>query len=328
MATYSLDENYMTTAQPQSPPPPNYRVTGGNAPVQTLPSLGKPNQIDPNTGQLINNGTATTGGTAPVQTLPNLTKPNQIDPNTGQLLNTGTAVTGGNSQPLSGGIVPSFQLPALDGSNYVAQSTTQAPPLSSPYDVVTGNMNRLLSGDSAYINNARLRGAEAAQSRGLRNSSIAAGASERAAIEGAQPILNEIQNLQSQREQLGFQGEQNALDRLQQVNNQILQAEVNARQAMQDFQFQRTLQGDSVLQQDWLNSQNFTREFNAQLATLPITNAASLSNLIAQYAIENPEVYTPEVISGMQNFFTGSFIALMQQYFPNLGYGTTAPTGG
>lgn len=314
MATYSLDNNYITMAmaEPQSPPPPGYptgtRVTGGTAPVRQAPTI-KPNQINPATGQLINTGTATTGGTNP------------------PLVQTGTAVTGGNNPPLQG-TIPSFQLPALDGSNYVAQSTTQAPPQASPYDVVTQNMNRLLSGDSAYIQNARLRGSEAAAARGLRNSSIAAGASERAAIEGAQPILNEIQGLQRQREQLGFQGEQNALDRLQQVNNQILQGEIAAREAMQDFQFRRTLQGDSALQQDWLNSQNFTREFNAQLATLPITNAASLSNLIAQYAIENPEVYTPEVISGMQNFFTGSFIALMQQYFPNLGYGTTAPTGG
>ena len=334
MANYALDENYIRTAtvQPQSPPPPGYptgtRVTGGTAPVREAPTV-KPNQIDPNTGQLINTGTATTGGTNPPLVRPPITiKPNQIDPVTGRLINTGTATTGGNNPPVQT-TVPPFTLPALDGSSYVAQATgNQAGQQQSPYNVATDNINRLLSGDSAYIQNARLRGTEAAQSRGLRNSSIAAGSAERAAIEGAQPILNEIQTLQRQREQLGFQGEQAALDRLQGVNDRILAAEIASRQAMQDFNFKRTLQNDSVLQQDWLSSQDFTRQFNANLALLPINNAMELSNMVAQYALENPEVYTPDIISGMQSFFTGSFLAMMQQYFPNLGYGTTAPTGG
>lgn len=324
MATYALDNNYMTTAlsqpSPQSPPPPDMRVTGGNAPVMQVPAPPqiKPNQIDPNTGQLINTGTAVTGGNYPPM-LSQPAQPQSPPPPTG-------AVTGGNAPVQT---VPSFSLPALDGSSYVAQATgNPAGQQQSPYSVVTDNINRLLSGESAYIQNARLRGTEAAQGRGLRNSSIAAGASERAAIESAQPILNEIQTLTRQREQLGFQGEQAALDRLQGVNNRILEAEIASRNAQLDFQFRRTLQGDAVLQQDWLSSQNFTRQFNADLAKLPIQNAAALSSLVAQYALENPEVYTPEVISGMQNFFTGSFIALMQQYFPNLGYGTPAPTGG
>lgn len=312
MATYALDNNYMNTTatntavpvaasapQPQSPPPPwlndPVRVTGGNAPVMQVQTA-----------------------------VPQTSQPQPQSPPPPQ-----GAVTGGNAPVQQGGVVPSFTLPALDGSSYVAQATgNPAGQQQSPYQVVTDNMNRLLSGDSPYIQNARLRGTEMAQNRGLRNSSIAAGASERAAIEGAQPILNEIQSLTRQREQLGFQGEQAALDRLQGVNNRILEAEIASRNAQLDFQFRRTLQGDAALQQDWLSSQNFTREFNAQLATLPLTNAASLSNLIAQYALENPEVYTPEVISGMQSFFTGSLIATLQQYFPNLGYGTATPTGG
>jgi hypothetical protein len=213
--------------------------------------------------------------------------------------------------------IPAYQLPSLDGSDYVATATgNPAGQPESAGQVVQDNLNGLLSSDSPYIQNARLRGAEAAQGRGLRNSSIAAGASERAAIEAAQPILSEIQSLTRQRENLAFQGEQSQLDRTQQVNN-----------AMLGFEFQRTLQSNAALQQDWLSSQNFTREFNGSLAQVPIANAAALSQMIAQYALENPEVYTPETISGMQNFFTGSLAAILQQYFPSI-YGTPQQGGG
>lgn len=226
------------------------------------------------------------GGNAPVQTVPTTTP------------------------------IPAFTLPSLDGSSYVATATgNPAAQPESPYDVVTGNLNKLLGQDSPYIQNARLRGAEAAQARGLRNSSIAAGASERAAIEAAQPIVSEIQDLTQQRENLAFQGEQATLDRIQQVNN-----------AMLDYQFKNALQGNAALQQDWLSSQEYTRQFNGDLAKVPIANAAALSQMIAQYALENPEVYTPATISGMQNFFTGSLAAILQQYFPSV-YGS-APSGG
>lgn len=272
--------NYVPLDAPTvQPPAPTTAgpVMGGNAPVQTVP-LSNPVPQNP----------PSTGGNAPVQTLP------------------APAVTP----------VPSFTLPSLDGSDYVATATgNPAGTPESPYDVVTNNLNKLLGSDSPYIQNARLRGEEAAASRGLRNSSIAAGASQRAALEAAEPILNEIQGLTSQRENLAFQGEQATLDRIQQVNN-----------AMLDFQFQQSMQNNAALQQDWLSSNQYTREFNGQLAQLPIANAAALSQMIAQYALENPEVYTPSTISGMQNFFTGSLAAVLQQYFPSV-YGS-APAGG
>lgn len=57
--------------------------------------------------------------------------------------------------------------------------------------LVENRMTGLLDQGSRYIENARQRGTELAQSRGLLNSSISAGASERAAIEGALPIASQ-----------------------------------------------------------------------------------------------------------------------------------------
>lgn len=130
--------------------------------------------------------------------------------------------------------------------------------------------------------------------------------------------------LQSQREQLGFQGQQAGLDRVQQVNNQLLQQQLRERQTQLDFENTRALQGDRVAQENWLADQNYTRQFNGNLAMLPISNALQMSQAIMNYAMENPEVYSPEVISGLNNFFTGNMVSILQQYFPN----ATRNTGG
>jgi hypothetical protein len=55
-------------------------------------------------------------------------------------------------------------------------------------ELVENRLAGLLSGDSRYINNARLRGAELAARRGQFGSSLMAGSAERAAIEAAMPI--------------------------------------------------------------------------------------------------------------------------------------------
>lgn len=291
--------------------------------------------------------------------------------------------TGGNMPP---GTVPG-QLPPIVGQNYVAQptggtgfqnytspgataglqgyaqqgqyGTVQDPSLAGR--VVQGNLDSLLSSDGKYMENARLRGLEQAANSGLRNSSIAAGASQRAAIESSMPILSEIQNLNNMREQnifagteaslnrglehqmqqnqLGFTGQQNQfdrqlqdnqqknqlqfqagqnqLDRTQGVNNQILNAQLEQNRAMQDFQFKDYLMKGQAQVEDWLSNQNYSRQINASIAQTQLNTVAQLSQLINQYAVDNPEVYPPNIVSGLQNFLSGSFLSLMQQYFPN-----------
>lgn len=55
-------------------------------------------------------------------------------------------------------------------------------------ELTSKNLDKLLNGDSRYIQDARLRGTEAASRNGMLMSSVSAGMSERAAIEAGLPI--------------------------------------------------------------------------------------------------------------------------------------------
>jgi len=61
----------------------------------------------------------------------------------------------------------------------------------SASETVAGNLDSLLSNESSYIKRARAGATETANSRGLMNSSIAAGAGEAAAIDRALPIAQQ-----------------------------------------------------------------------------------------------------------------------------------------
>ena len=63
---------------------------------------------------------------------------------------------------------------------------TGGPPTGTPS--LSDRLNTLLDSDSPYIERARYRGRQAANRRGLLNSSIAAGAAEAAALDAALPI--------------------------------------------------------------------------------------------------------------------------------------------
>src|SRR5690606_24848196 len=66
--------------------------------------------------------------------------------------------------------------------------TPQQVDLDVATDTTRGVLYNMLRTDSSYINEARTRAMEAASRRGLSNSSIAAGAGERAAVQSAGPI--------------------------------------------------------------------------------------------------------------------------------------------
>ncbi len=76
----------------------------------------------------------------------------------------------------TGGITSEFN----DGETYITPSAT-----------VAGQLTSLLDSDSKYIQQARLAAAEQSQSRGLLNSSMAAGAGEAAAIREGLPIAQQ-----------------------------------------------------------------------------------------------------------------------------------------
>ena len=268
----------------QPPQPQSTQVTGGTAPVGQL----SPNEVAYDSfgnitavGGKVPVGTApqVTGGTAPVSTSSLITgvatpppAPQTPPPPVGQ-------VTGGPA-PVTTSPFPTAQAP-----QQVYQENMGAG------NVVQDYLRQLLSSDSPYIQNARRSGMEVAAQRGLLNSSIAAGNSQRSAIEAAQPILNEITNLHKQREQLGFTGEQNQKDR----DQQITMARIN----------------------DWAANNQFVREYNGQLSLIPITSVTGLNNSLMQAAIDNPEIFPPEIVSGLGEFFGTNLMSMLQQWFPS-----------
>jgi len=248
----------------------------------------------------------------------------------------------------------------------------QLPSASTSGKTVQDYLNSLLDENGSYLQNAARRGLEVAGSRGLLNSSIAAGTSTRAALEAAMPILGEIMSLHNNREgmafqqsenqlnrqlqerlqalgfsfedaqnaanralqmtmnreNMAFQGEQNALDRIQGVNNRLLEgslaermaqlnSQIQSNAARQDFEFRRALQNDAVLQQDWLRSNEFADQFNASISMIPVNSSMDMLQQLTQYALSDPETFTPEVMSGFTTFFNNNMINLLSQYFPN-----------
>ena len=146
--------------------------------------------------------------------------------------------------------------------------------LQDPNAVVTGSLESMLNPNSQYIQNARQRGVEQAAVRGGVNSSIAAGASERAAVEAAAPLAQQAVNIQQTREG------------------------VNA--------------------DNWAASQNFNRAFLGQLGQTSFNSSISMLEMMQRYAMEDPELYTPEVTSGFSNFFQRNMNDILGRYFKGL----------
>ena len=248
-------------------------------------------------------------------------------------------------------------------------------PTGDAASIVNSHLGTILGSNNALMRNAQTQGLEQAASRGLQNSSIAAGAAQRAALDYAMPLVGHAQDTFNQREHRGWQtGErlgtqdwqsgESALERdwrseealrdrdwrslESQLDRQFTTEERNAVQAWQSGEAQLTrdqqilmanlqeemnraqrawtaeenqLNRDQQLTmaevQNWLNNESFMRDFNAQLATMPINNTANLLNFISQQAITNPEIYTPDIVSGMSEFFTTNAMDVLSRYFPN-----------
>ena len=157
-------------------------------------------------------------------------------------------------------------------SDYLlGQPTLQnrAPRMPSGASQVTGSLEQMLAPNSAYIQNARQRGLEQAATRGGINSSIAAGAAERAAIEAAAPLVQQA--------------------------TQLDQTGVNAQY------------------EDWLAQQNFGHSLFAER----FSSSLGMLERIQQYGLEDPELYTPEVLSGFNNFFQQNMQDILRRYFNN-----------
>lgn len=145
---------------------------------------------------------------------------------------------------------------------------TQQPVVQQPgAQQVMGLMDQIVGSRSPYIENARRRGMELAGARGGVNSSIAAGASERSALEAALPLVQQA-------------GE---IDRT----------------------------GANAQWENWLSEQNFGRALFGQ----KFSSSLGMLNYLQQAAVEDPELYTPEVTSGFSNFFSQNMNNILKSYF-------------
>lgn len=139
--------------------------------------------------------------------------------------------------------------------------------------LVTGTLESMIGGNSDLIKNARQRGVEYANQRGGINSTIAAGAAERSAMETGMPLVNASLEMQAQQ--------------------------------------------DAANLADWSSQQNFARGLYGQ----QISNSLGMLNTVQQYALEDPELYTPEVTSGYANFFQKNMNDIMNNYFKGINGG-------
>lgn len=164
------------------------------------------------------------------------------------------------------------------------QTNVNANTTANPFPTVKGptggqlvqtNLEAMLNPNSDYIQNARQRGVEMAATRGGVNSSIAAGAAERSALEAAAPLAQTAVGIDAERANLEFQA----------------QAE------------------------NWMANQNFNRTFQSSLALLPVQSSFNMLEAVQQYALQDPELYTPEVISGYTNFFNKNMQSMLDDYF-------------
>ena len=155
--------------------------------------------------------------------------------------------------------------------NPVQQNMYDPNRLTPASTMVQGNLESMLNPNSAYIKNARQRGMETAATRGGINSSIAAGASERAAIEAAAPLAQQATNIDQNREQ--------------------------------------------ILADEWMTNNNFNRAMLGQYSQSTFNTSLDMLKMMQQYAMEDPELYTPEVMSGMSNFFNRSMNDQLGKYF-------------
>ena len=172
--------------------------------------------------------------------------------------------------PTTGGPAPALPVTA-QGFQFQQQPANPFANARDPNEMVQSSLEAMLNPNSSYIQNARQRGVEFAAQRGGINSSIAAGASERAALEAASPLAMKSLDIQENR--------------------------------------------DNAMTANWLAGMNFNREFQGQLAMAPLNSSLNMLESLNQFALQDPELYTPTVMSGFTNFFNKNMGDMMSRYF-------------
>lgn len=161
--------------------------------------------------------------------------------------------------------------PAPDASGVLSQAATPQTYTPGENSLVSGQLNQLLNGDSPYLQRARARATELANSRGLMNSSIAASAGEAAAIDAAMPIAqaDAAANLGAQR--YGAD-----------ANNTFAQQGNAFRFGQANQQYQGVLNAAATQQQFSNQTQRDKAQFDQQIRAIRASTEADLQRMDRQ----------------------------------------------
>ncbi len=71
---------------------------------------------------------------------------------------------------------------------------------------------------------------------------------------------------------------------------------------------------EAVAAQDWAETNSFNRAMLGQFSTTAFTNSLNMLNSVQQMALQDPELYTPEVVSGLSDFFSRNMNDIVGRY--------------
>lgn len=216
--------------------------------------------------------------------------------------NTNNQYTNSNPSQLYQGIIDGYEGKDID----IYQPGTVNSGISladvEPYrpnesDTVQGRMDGLLASGSQYMQNARASGERTAQSRGLLNSSLAAGSSQKAAIEAALPIAQQDSQSMVDAGMTGYQARIDAAQSLQDHNEALeaIQSQASASsylskqeadQALRYAEFAGLLQS-GVSAQDAAQEANLSAQEAAQTMALENSQNSAASDLSYQEYLQN-----------------------------------------
>lgn len=194
----------------------------------------------------------------------------------------------------------------LDAEKVIARTTdyvnnTQIAPIGqrtiSSDETVAGQLNKLLADENPYIVNARQSGREEANNRGLINSSISAGASQREAIRAALPIAQQDASTYA----TSNLSNQNANQDLQRMKGQFT---LDSSLKKQGFAFDTATNNQNIQGQKELKLQGDTTTVNLNDTGVA---ANARENLVAQgYSVANAATLFNNTIfrDAVQNGYT------------------------
>lgn len=181
--------------------------------------------------------------------------------------------------------------PSLPATSPVSADERQ---INQPTQTVAGQLTGLLETDSPYITRARTRAAQTANSRGLINSSMAAGAGEAAAIDAALPVAQQDAQTYTQQQ---YQN-QNASNQAKLFN-----ADFGNQTFFRQLDTDNRLKVDQQQQQQQLKLAEMDRDLRLDLAAIDVSQkdyaafSDYISNTSQQYQVQQTNISTDPGLS-------------------------------